>query len=146
MLEINRSIRKLNLSAYSPLKYVKSDRQEEYNKKYDISLKGGSTFRQTDREQSLIHLMRVNLFKRMESSINSFALTLRKLLAKLDMILELIANPNSESVSDLSILALDIASDEFSSSLVGAQVTVLLPAVDVIRWKCHSDNAPDRRL
>ena len=144
LLEINRSIRKLNLSAYSPLKYVKADRQEEYNKKYDISLKGGSTFRQTDREQSLIHLMRVNLFKRMESSINSFSLTLHKLLTKIDIILELIANHNSEYVSDLSILDVDIESDEFSSSLVGGKVKVLLQDVDVIRWQQDLEEDRDR--
>ncbi|HIP17817.1 MAG TPA: helicase [Sulfurovum sp.] len=146
LLEINRSIRKLNLSAYSPLKYVKADRQDEYNKKYDISLKGGSTFRQTDREQSLIHLMRVNLFKRMESSINSFSLTLRKLLAKIDMILDLIANHNSEYVSDLSILDVDIESDEFSTSLVGGKVKVLLQDVDVIRWQQDLEEDRDRLL
>lgn len=36
-----------------------------------MQVAGGSVFKQVDREQSLIHLMRVNLFKRMESSINS---------------------------------------------------------------------------
>ena len=144
LLDINRTIRKLNLSAYSPLKYVKSDRQQEYNKKYDISLKSGSTFRQTDREQSLIHLMRVNLFKRMESSINSFSLTLKKLLGKIDTILNLIENHNSEYVSDLSILDVDIESDEFSASLVGGKVKVLLQDVDVIRWQQDLEEDRDR--
>ena len=79
--DINKTIRKLNLSAYSPLKYVRGDRREEYSRKYDIQVKDGSSvFRQVDREQSLIHLMRVNLLKRMESSISSFAITLEKLL------------------------------------------------------------------
>lgn len=135
LLDINRSIRKLNLSAYAPLKYVKADRQAEYHKKYDIALKGGSTFRQTDREQSLIHLMRVNLLKRMESSINSFSLTLKKLLAKIDTILKLIADHNSEYESDLSILDIDVESDDFAESLVGGKVKVLLQDVDVIRWQ-----------
>ena len=63
--DINRTIRRLNLSAYSPLKYVRTNKREEYSRKYDIQVKGGtSVFRQVDREQSLIHLMRVNLFKR----------------------------------------------------------------------------------
>jgi hypothetical protein len=69
---INRSIRLLNLSAYAPLKYILPSKVEEYSRKYDRKLSGGSVFRQVDREQSLIHLMRVNLFKRMESSIHSF--------------------------------------------------------------------------
>jgi hypothetical protein len=45
-----------------------------------------------DREQSLIHLMRVNLFKRMESSINSFALTLEKLLHNINFQFAVSAN------------------------------------------------------
>ena len=144
LLEINRSIRKLNLSAYAPLKYVKADRQAEYQKKYDIALKGGSTFRQTDREQSLIHLMRVNLLKRMESSINSFSLTLQKLLKKIDGILELISNHNSEYESDLSILDIDLESDDFAESLVGGKVKVLLQDVDIIRWQQDLEEDRDR--
>ncbi len=135
LMEINRTIRKLNLSAYAPLKYVKADRQAEYDRKYDIALDGGSMFRQTDREQSLIHLMRVNLLKRMESSINSFALTLKKLLGRIDSTLELIAGHNSEYVSDLSILDVDLESEEFAGSLVGGKIKVLLQDVDVIRWQ-----------
>lgn len=146
LLEINRSIRKLNLSAYAPLKYVKFDRKEEYNKKYDISLRGGSTFRQTDREQSIIHLLRVNLLKRMESSIHSFSLTVRKLLSRIDIILELIKNHNSEYIDDLSILDIDIESDAFSDSLVGGKVKVLLQDVDVIRWQQDLEEDRDRLL
>ena len=80
--EINRDIRRLNLSAYAPAEICPTVKLEEYSRKYDMEVAGGSVFKQIDREQSLIHLMRVNLFKRMESSINSFALTLEKLLAE----------------------------------------------------------------
>ena len=86
--EINKTIRKLNLSAYSPLKYIKMEKREEYSRKYDVTVKSGSVFKQVDREQSLIHLMRVNLLKRMESSINSFSLTLEKLLGMVNHLLE----------------------------------------------------------
>ena len=61
--------------------------------------------------------------------------TLGKLLSKIDIILELIANHNSEYESDLTILDVDIDSDEFASSLVGGKVKVLLQDVDVIRWQ-----------
>jgi len=144
LLEINRSIRKLNLSAYSPLKYIRADKQAGYHKKYDISLKGGSTFRQTDREESLIHLMRVNLLKRMESSINSFSLTLRKLLGKIDDILKLIVEHGSEYESDLSILDVDVDSDDYAQSLVGGKVKVLLQDVDIIRWQQDLEEDRDR--
>jgi len=52
------------------------DKAEEYGKKYDIMVKDGtSRFRQIDRENNLINLMRVNILKRMESSIYSFGIT-----------------------------------------------------------------------
>ncbi len=144
LLEINRSIRKLNLSAYSPLKYIRSEKQKEYHKRYDISLKGGSTFRQTDREQSLIHLMRVNLLKRMESSINSFSLTLQKLLVKIEDILKLIAEHDSEYESDLSILDIDLDADDLAETLVGGKIKVLLQDVDIIRWQQDLEEDRDR--
>ena len=34
--EINRGIRRLNLSAYAPLKYVLSEKLSEYSRKYDM--------------------------------------------------------------------------------------------------------------
>jgi hypothetical protein len=39
---------------------------------------------QVEREDSLIHLMRVNLLKRLESSIHSFRLTLTSLLNQVE--------------------------------------------------------------
>ena len=62
--EINRDIRRLNLSSYAPLKYILPDKLAEYSRKYDMQLAGGSVFKQIDREENLIHLMRVNLLKR----------------------------------------------------------------------------------
>ena len=77
--DVNMAIKKLNLAAYAPLEYVRMDKKDEYSRKYDQEVKGGkSIFRQVDRERSLIHLMRVNLLKRMESSINSFEQTVGK--------------------------------------------------------------------
>ena len=56
------------------------DKKAEYNRKYDQQIKGGTSFfRQVDRERSLIHLMRINLLKRLESSIDSFGQSLIRL-------------------------------------------------------------------
>ena len=134
--DINRTIRKLNLSAYSPLKYVRTDKREEYSRKYDIKVKGGaSVFRHVDREQSLIHLMRVNLFKRMESSINSFALTLEKLLGKVDSLLEKLESHSSEDIEEVSIEDIEVDEPEFDAYLIGRKVKVLIKDMDEVRWK-----------
>ena len=64
--EINNEIRRLNLSAYAPLRYVLLHKQAAYDAKYSTQIRGGeSFFRQVDREESLVHLLRVNVLKRM---------------------------------------------------------------------------------
>ena len=79
--EINREIRRLNLASYAPLRYVLPHKQAAYDAKYSTQIRGGeSFFRQADREESLIHLLRVNVLKRMESSVHSFGLTVRRQL------------------------------------------------------------------
>jgi len=72
--------------------------------KYDINVKGGqSFFRQIDHEQGLIHLMRVNLLKRMERSINSFELTLKKLLGEVEALLEKLVEHGFRDIEELGI-------------------------------------------
>lgn len=74
--DINLEIKRLNLAAYAPLRYVLPHKQAAYDAKYSTQIRGGgSFFRQVDREESLIHLLRVSVLKRMESAVSSFALT-----------------------------------------------------------------------
>ncbi|MDD2999745.1 MAG: SNF2-related protein, partial [Candidatus Riflebacteria bacterium] len=134
--QINRDIRLLNLSAYAPLKYVLPQKAEEYSRKYDREVAGGSVFKQVDREQSLIHLMRVNLFKRMESSINSFTMTLQKLLGEVNGLLKKIQDHNlQEDIEEFDIEDIEIEDEELSPFVVGKKVKVLIQDMDTIRWK-----------
>lgn len=134
--EINQIIRRMNLSAYAPMKYVRMEKREEYNRKYDIKVQGGSSvFKQVDREQSLIHLMRINILKRMESSINSFSLTLEKLLGKVDSLLERIDAHDPNDFDEPSIEDIEIDDPAYDSLLIGKKVKVLLSDIDAIKWK-----------
>lgn len=133
--EVNRNIRRLTLSAYAPMRYVLADKVEEYSRRYDMEIAGGRSFRQLDREESLIHLMRVNLLKRMESSIHSFARTVKKLLGKVSNLIERIDKHDVSAIEELSIEDIDLDNDDFDQYLVGAKVKVLLQDVDLIRWK-----------
>ena len=137
--EINKTIRKMTLCAYSPLRYVIPHKQQEYEDKYDtITSKG--RFRQVDRENSIIHLMRVNLLKRMESSINSFTLTVQKVLNKNLELLEHIDTQREDILEEMSIVDIDIESDEFADKLIGNNVKVLISDIDIIRWKQDINN------
>ena len=134
--EINRTIRRLHLSAYSPLKYLRAEKRPDYSRKYDVQVKGGaSVFRHVDREQSLIHLMRVNLLKRMESSIHSFSLTVEKLLREVNYLLEKLKNHISDDIEEMGIEDIEVDSPEFDEFLIGRKVKVLIKDMDEVRWK-----------
>jgi hypothetical protein len=132
--EINNEIRRLNLSAYAPLRYVLPHKQKSYDEKYSTKLRGGEGFfRQVDREESLVHLLRVNVLKRMESSVTSFALTLERQLADVEGLLAHIES-HEESVEEISIEDVDVDDPAFEPLLVGRKVKVLLQDVDRVRW------------
>jgi len=134
--EVNKTIRRLNLGAYSPLKYVRMDKQAEYSKKYDMAVQDGrSTFRQIDREAQLIHLMRINLLKRMESSIFSFGITVQNILSRVDNLLEKIEKGTSYIDESINIADIDIDDQELEDKLIGSKVKVLLQDMDLVRWK-----------
>ena len=133
--EINNEIRRLNLASYAPLRYVLPHRQAAYDKKYSTEIKGGEGFfRQADREESLIHLLRVNVLKRMESAVPSFALTVQRQLRDVEATLARIES-HVEEMEEIDIEDVDLDDPAFESLLVGRKVKVLLKDVDLIRWK-----------
>ncbi len=133
--DINLEIRRLNLAAYAPLRYVLPGKQAAYDAKYSTKVQGGErVFRQADREESLIHLLRVNILKRMESSVTSFGLTVHRQLEDVEATLARI-EAEAESVDEIDIDDVDIEDPAFESLLVGRKVKVLLKDVDRVRWK-----------
>ena len=133
--DINLEIRRLNLAAYAPLRYVLPHKQADYDAKYSTQIRGGeSFFRQVDREESLIHLLRVNVLKRMESAVSSFTLTVQRQLKDVEATLARIEAHDPE-IEELDIADVDIDDPAFESLLVGRKVKVLLTDVDLLRWR-----------
>ena len=133
--DVNQEIRRLNLAAYAPLRYVLPHKKDDYDKKYSTELASGmGYFRQADREESLIHLLRVNVLKRMESSVSSFTLTVQRQLRDVEAILGRIEAKTSE-IGELEIDDIDIEDAAYEALLVGRKVKVLLGDVDLIRWR-----------
>lgn len=133
--EVNKTIKNLNLSVYSPLSYLLPNKRDEYSKKYDIKVKGGNVFKQTDREQALVGLIRIGLLKRMESSINSFAQTVEKILRQINGFIEKINKGLLAYDQDISILNVDLDSPELDDLLIGNKVKVLLQDMDLLKWQ-----------
>lgn len=134
LAELNKLIKSLNLAIYSPMKYVLPSKVEQYSKKYDTNM-GKTVFKQTDREESLVHLMRINILKRMESSIHSFAITVLKILKNIEGTLEKI-NTFEDFIEDFDIEELDIEDNRLDGVLIGSKnVKIHLKDIDKIRWE-----------
>ena len=79
MAELNDMIAKLTFAQYQLLSYVRADRRFKYEDRYGDTW--GKDFEsQVNRTNAVANLMRVNVLKRMESSVNSFRITLRRIL------------------------------------------------------------------
>lgn len=134
--EINRLIKKLTLCVYSPLGYVLPEKRASYERKYDMKVgANNSVFRQADREQSLVGLMRIGILKRMESSIHSFALTVENILYKIDKTLEAIEQSRLDYDAEMDISDIDIDDPEYDNLMFGNNVKVLLQDMDLIKWQ-----------
>ena len=78
--EIFTQLSMLQLAVYAPLSYILPSRVAKYAAMYDTETTGNrGVLRQADREKSLQGLMTINLLKRLESSVESFRITLQKL-------------------------------------------------------------------
>jgi superfamily II DNA or RNA helicase len=142
---VNNELNALNLNFYSPLSYVRADKKQRYEDKYDIITANGSVFKQVERESSLIHLMRVNLLKRLESSVHSFHLTLESLLRQIQSLLSKIEHVNSNAFfeEDLDINDVDFDDELLEDLIVGGKIKVLLQDIDLIR--CKEDLIDDEK-
>ena len=133
--DINLEIRRLTLASYAPLRYVLPHKQAAYDAKYSTQVRGGEGFfRQVDREESLIHLLRVNVLKRMESAVSSFTLTVQRQFRDVEATLAHIES-HTDELEEIDIADVDIDDPAFEALLVGRKVKVLLGDVDLIRWK-----------
>lgn len=133
--KINNEILRLRLAVYSPMQYILPHMKDVYSEKYDTKVANGRIFRQTDRENSLVHLMKSNLLKRLESSIHSFSLTLQNIIHNIDSLIDKTDNynPGNETIGDITDI--DIEDPELEDALIGSKVKILMKDMDLIRWK-----------
>jgi len=79
--ELDKRIGELNLSLYHPSTKLLPDLSPAVKARYEAKI---GNFNQTGRERILIAMMKVNFLKRLESSIDSFRLTLQRTIDKID--------------------------------------------------------------
>ena len=135
----------MNLAVYAPVSYILDSRVAKYEAIYDTEVhEGKSKFRQADRESSLQRLMTINLLKRLESSVEAFRLTLKKLKAKnvdtLSAIEAYQQTGTATTITDVS-RAYDDAEpddddfDDPDDMQIGGKVQISLSDMDLPRWE-----------
>ena len=77
------------MALYHPTSFLRDDLPDEIRAGYENKILGG--FTQEGRERILIAMMKVNFLKRLESSVDSFCLTLKRTIDKIDGLEERIA-------------------------------------------------------
>lgn len=128
---------KLILAVYAPITYVHDSRKEQYGAQYDTET-ATNRLRQEDRESSIRALMKVNLLKRLESSVEAFRLTLSRLsrihydtLAAIDRFER--GGQDLGTISDADENNLDLDEDE--AGLERGNVRVAFGDMDLISYK-----------
>jgi ERCC4-related helicase len=84
---LNKRILQYKLSVFNPSAYVKDD--EALQRKYEeLASKNLMAFKQSDREHFLIQMMKVNFLKRLESSIESFEISMDRTIKKIEALIK----------------------------------------------------------
>lgn len=134
--DLNKEISRLKLGFYSPMNYITDEETlQRYEDKYGNTLKTGAVFKQKDKDNALVSLMRINLLKRMESSIESFRLSTKRLLENIDNALSQINNVDFNPALNINIV--DEDEDEFENFFFGKKRKILLQDMDLVQWEHH---------
>ena len=139
--EIFEHLVNLNLDIYRPSHYILPSKWEKYTDLYGTDRKKMG-FNQAGRELGIRRLMAINLMKRMESSVYSFNLTLRRIKELIDSTIAAIDNYDRSIESRITLNDLsdydeydldDQNSDDFAS--IGKKVKIDLGDMDRISWR-----------
>ena len=123
--EIYDTLDLLNLEVYSPTKYIHPSKLYKY---VDES-QGNLT--QLGRETGLIRLMRMNLLKRLECSVEAFRLTLERVASYIEDTIGVIKTYQSGSRKvDLR----EFVDEDDDSFTIGRKIQIDLADMDHVRW------------
>lgn len=128
--EIFEELQRLNLSIYRPSNYILPSKIHKYIEDGDEKKFGGRSV--SGREIGISRLMSTNLLKRLESSVNSFRLSLGRIeelisstIAKIDA--------GEATVDDYNFDDLDI--DDAEATVGGKKSKILISDMDTLSWK-----------
>ena len=136
--DIYVSVSELNLAIYTPSDFILPSKLEKYaTVKADGSL---SNLSRSGRERGIRQLMSINLLKRLESSVNSFRLTLNRIKDFIEAIINSIDSfdGSNADITDFDFgSGLDFDEREDSVFIGGKKTKIDLADMDYIQWRSY---------
>ena len=138
---IFEQLMQLTLTIYTPTHFILPSKMEKYAELYEDN-KVNVGFTQANREQGIRRLTAINLMKRMESSVYSFNLTLKRILGLIDSTIHSI--DTYDKTSSVKLELTDISDiDEFDTEdqngeelfTFGKKVKIEIGDMDYKSWR-----------
>lgn len=138
---LNKRILQYKLSVFNPSAYIKEDMKKKYENL--AATTGVFGFKQSDREYFLIGMMKVNFLKRLESSIESFEISMDRTIHKIEKlenkIKEFIESKQKTQIEVLDALEpdeneLEENADDFEQWQVGKKLKFDLADLELKDW------------
>lgn len=135
--EIYEQLMLLTLCIYTPSNYIFTSKMQKY---IDLTHNKGDNLTQTGREEGIRRLMSINLLKRLESSVNSFQLTLKRIKALIESTIKAIDDFEKYGAADIDMY--EASDSEFDMDdgnteyfTVGKKVKIELADMDYKSWR-----------
>ena len=127
----------LTLCIYTPSNYIFPSKMQKY---IDLTHNKGDNLTQTGREEGIRRLMSINLLKRLESSVNSFQLTLKRIKSLIESTIKAIDDFEKYGAADIDMY--EVSDSEFDIDdgnteyfTVGKKVKIELADMDYKSWR-----------
>lgn len=135
--EIYDQLMQLTLCVYTPSNYIFPSKLQKYK---DLTHNKGENLTQTGRERGIQRLMSINLLKRLESSVNSFQLTLTRIKELIEGTIDAINRFEKYGSADISMYEAarddwDIDDENTEFFTVGKKVKIELADMDWKSWR-----------
>lgn len=132
------SVTELNLAIYTPSDFILPSKLEKYTEVHENGRFGNLS--RSGRERGIRQLMSINLLKRLESSVNSFRLTLERIRkyieATIKAIDELAAKQEPSMVCDYDFsYGLDFDEREDTVFIGNKKTKIALEDMDYVQWR-----------
>ena len=131
--EIYEQLQKLNLAIYTPSAFILASALHKY---VNVDDEMGHRLTLAGREMGIRRLMSINMLKRLESSVNSFRLTLGRIESVIAATVERIDRKESELTVEEAIVHDWDIDDQDNDMFIGTKKNrILLEDMDYVSWR-----------